>query len=80
MNLAAHILVARAQAASRKAARRRRAELERELAGYADCAGRGDFEAILERYPQGTTHELRSILARQAMAAHETSFPAIGRY
>ena len=83
MNLAARILVARAQAASRKAARRRRAELERELAGYAGyagCAGRGDFEAILERYPRGTTHELRSILARQAMAAHETSFPAIGRY
>jgi hypothetical protein len=80
MNLAARILVARAQAASRKAARRRRAELERELAGYAGGAGPGDFEAILERYPRGTTHELRSILARQAMAAHETSFPAIGRY
>jgi len=77
MNLAARILIARAQAASRKAARRRRADLERELAGYA---GQDDFEAILERYPRGTTHELRSILARQAMAAHETSFPAIGRY
>jgi hypothetical protein len=80
MNLAARMLVARAQAASRKAARRRRAELERELAGYAGCAGQGDFEAILDRYPPGTTHELRSILARQSMAAHETSFPAIGRY
>ena len=80
MNLAARILVARAQAASRKAARRRRAELERELAGYAGPVGRGDFEAILDRYPPGTTHELRAILARQAMAAHETSFPAIGRY
>ena len=80
MNLAARILVARAQAASRKAARRRRAELERELAGYAACAGLGDFEAILDRYPRGTTHELRSILAGQAMAAHEASFPAIGRY
>jgi hypothetical protein len=80
MNLAARMLVARAQAASRKAARRRRAELERELAGYAGCAGQGDFEAILDRYPPGTTHELRSILARQSMAAYETSFPAIGRY
>jgi hypothetical protein len=79
MSLAARILVARAQATSRKAARRRRAELERELAGYAS-AERGDFDAILDRYPRGTTHELRSILARQAMAAHETSFPAIGRY
>jgi hypothetical protein len=80
MTPAARILVARAQATSRKAARRRRAELERELAGYAASAGRGDFEAILDRYPRGTTHELRSILARQAMAAHETGFPAIGRY
>ena len=80
MNLAARILVARAQAASRKAARRRRADLERELAGYAGCAGQDDFEAILERYPRGTTHELRSILTRQRMAACETSFPAIGRY
>ena len=35
MTLAARILVARAQATSRKAARKRRAELERELAGYA---------------------------------------------
>jgi len=37
-------------------------------------------QGVLDRYPPGTTHELRSILARQAMAAHETSFPAIGRY
>ena len=80
MSLAARILIARAQVAGRKAARRRRAELERELADYAGCAGRGDFEAILDRYPRGTTHELRSILARQAMAAHESSFPASGRY
>jgi len=80
MNLAARILVARAQAAGRKAARRRRAEIERELAGYAGPAARDDFEAILDRYPPGTTHELRAILARQAMAAHETSFPAVGRY
>ena len=79
MNLAARMLVARAQAASRKAARRRRAELERELAGYAGPAACGDFEAVLDRYPPGTAHELRSILTRQRMAAYETSFPAIGR-
>ena len=36
MTLAARILVARAQATSRKAARKRRAELERELAGVRD--------------------------------------------
>ena len=79
MTLAARILVARAQATSRKAARKRRAELERELAGYASGASRCDFEAILDRYPDGVTHELRSILTRQYMAGQEARFPAIGR-
>ena len=79
MTLAARILVARAQATSRKAARKRRAELERELAGYASPAERRDLEAVLDRYPDGTTHELRGILARQSMAANEVRFPAIGR-
>jgi len=79
MTLAARILVARAQAASRRAARKRRAELERELAGYASAGDRCDFEAALDRYPDGVTHELRGILARQSMAAHEAQFPAIGR-
>jgi hypothetical protein len=79
MTLAARLLVARAQATSRKAARKRRAELERELAGYATPAERRDLEAALERYPDGVTHELRGILARQSMAAQDTRFPAIGR-
>ena len=79
MTLAARIIVARAQATSRKAARKRRAELERELAGYANGADRCDLEAILDRYPDGVTHELRSILARQYMASQDMRFPAIGR-
>ena len=69
----------RAQATSRKAARKRRAELERELAGYAAGADRCDFEAALDRYADGATHELRSILARQYTAGQGTRFPAIGR-
>jgi hypothetical protein len=79
MNLAARIFVARAEAASRRAARKRRADLERELAGYASFAARCDLEAALDRYRDGSTHELRSILARQSMTAYETAFPAIGR-
>jgi len=79
MTLAARIIVARAQATSRKAARKRRAELERELAGYANEADRCDFEAVLDRYPEGVTHELRSILAGQYMASQDLRFPAIGR-
>jgi hypothetical protein len=79
MALAARIFIARAQAASRKAARKRRSELERELAGYSSWAQRCDLEAALDRYSAGTTHELRDILARQSMAACENQFPAIGR-
>jgi hypothetical protein len=79
MTLAARIIIARAQATSRKAARKRRAELERELAGYATGGDRRDFEAALDRYPDGVTHELRSILASQYMASQEVRFPAIGR-
>ena len=79
MTLAARIIIARAQATSRKAARKRRAELERELAGYASGADRCDFEAVLDRYPEGATHELRSILAHQYMASQDMRFPAIGR-
>jgi hypothetical protein len=79
MTFAARVLVARAQATSRKAARKRRAELERELAGYATGADRRDFEAVLDRYPDGVTHELRSILACQYMAGQDARFPAIGR-
>jgi hypothetical protein len=80
MSLAGRLLIARAQAASRKAARKRRAQLKRELAGYASPAHRSDFEAILDRYPHGTTHELRGIMARQSMAAYENQFPGMGRY
>jgi hypothetical protein len=79
MKLAARILIARAEAASRRAARKRRADLERELAGYASFADRCDLEAAIDRYSDGSTHELRGILARQSMAACQSAFPAIGR-
>jgi hypothetical protein len=66
--------------AGAKAARQRHLELERELAGYSTPAERCDLEAILDRYPDGMTDELREILASQAMAARDTRFPAAGRY
>ena len=78
MTLATRIFVARAQAASRKAARKRRSDLERELAGYATPAERLDLEAIVDRY-HTAPHELREILGRQSVAANETRFPATGR-
>jgi hypothetical protein len=53
---------------------------ERELAGYSSPADRSDLEAILDRYPDDVTRELRDILASQAMTAHDDRFPAVGRY
>lgn len=56
-----------------------RLELERELAAYATSAQRHDLEATLDRYPDCVTHELRDILARQALAAANPRFPGGGR-
>jgi len=43
--------------------RKRRCELQRELAGFSTPAQRCDLEATLDRYPDTVTHELREILA-----------------
>jgi hypothetical protein len=56
-----------------------RTELERELAGYSTNAQRHDLEAMLDRYPDDATRELREILAGQAAAAGDNRFPAAGR-
>ena len=56
-----------------------RLELERELAGYWTSAQRHDLEAMLDRYPDDATRELREILAGQAVAAGDNRFPAAGR-
>jgi hypothetical protein len=46
-----------------------RRALERELASYSTPAQRRDLDAILDRYPDGDTIELRNILARQPAPA-----------
>jgi hypothetical protein len=46
--------------------RRRRRELQRELARFSTPAQRCDLEATLDRYPDAVTHEIRDILASQA--------------
>jgi hypothetical protein len=79
MSLSDLWMLSRANAATRTAARRRRRDLVRELAAYSSPAQRCDLEAILDRYPDGVTHELRDILARQATAPDPRRFPAIGR-
>jgi hypothetical protein len=64
---------------SPKAARTRRSELERDLATYSTPAQRRDLEAILDRYPDGTTYELRDILASQTVASYDGRRPPVGR-
>ena len=59
--------------------RKRRSELQRELAGYVTPAQRRDLEATLDRYPDSITYELRDILASQAVAAPNNSIPGAGR-
>ena len=54
--------------------------LERELAGYSTPADRSDLEAILDRYPDDVTRELRDILASHPMTADDDRFPVIRRY
>jgi hypothetical protein len=55
-----------------------RSELERELAGYCTPAQRCDVEAMLDRYPDDLTNELRLILARHAVAAGSGRIPGAG--
>ena len=63
----------------RGADRKRLVVLERELADYSTPAQRRDLEAMLERYSDGDTSELRDILTRQATATHDNGVPGLGR-
>jgi hypothetical protein len=63
-----------------EADRKRRLELEYELAAYSTPAQRRDLEAILDRCPDEDTSELRDILASQTLAASSNGIPGSGRY
>lgn len=64
--------------ASPGADHKRRSELEHELAVYATAAQQRDLAAILDRYPDNVTCELRDILADQAVAASHRGIPGAG--
>jgi hypothetical protein len=55
--------------------REQRSQLERELAAYSTPAQRCDLVAILDRYPDGITHEMRDILASPPLASRSNSIP-----
>jgi hypothetical protein len=60
-----------------RADRTRPSKLERELAACSTTAHRHDLEAILDRYPDDVTLELRDILARQHLVGG--GFPVSGQ-
>jgi len=57
----------RTSLSSRRAARRSRQSLERQLASYDNPSDRLDLEAILARHDSAETAEIQSILSRQSM-------------
>ena len=56
----------------------RRRVLERELATYSTPSQRRDLDAILDRYPDHDTRELRDILAQQSLA-HTCGLPPVAK-
>jgi hypothetical protein len=62
------------------AGQKRRNELRRELARDATPAQRRELEATLDRYPDAFTHELRDIIARQAMIPASGAIPGARSY
>jgi hypothetical protein len=66
MNIAARLVVLRANVMTSRDARRRRQQLQRELAEYATPAERMEIEAVIARYPAEQTQEIQAILTAQA--------------
>ena len=52
-----------------------RSQLKRELATYSTPAQRCDLAAILNRYPDGITHEIREILASPPVPSRSYRLP-----
>jgi hypothetical protein len=55
--------------------RERRSQLKRELAAYSTPAQRRELVAVLDRYPDGITHEIRDILTSPPVASHSNGIP-----
>jgi hypothetical protein len=73
MQLRARLLVLRTDIMLRRANRRRRRQLEAELATYTTTADVNDLCALLDTYPDGQTWEIRDILSEQQMRRAWTS-------
>lgn len=64
--------------AGSQAGRKRLTELERELAEYSTAAERCEFAAMLDRYPDEVSRELRDMLTQQPMVGFTSRIPGTG--
>jgi hypothetical protein len=55
--------------------RERRSQLKRELAAYSTPAQRCELVAVLDRYPDGITHEIRDILTNPPVSSRSNGIP-----
>ncbi len=78
MRLSSRLLLLTAHRTVRRAERERRRQLERELSAYSSPVDLADFGAMLDRYPDGHVHELRSILGQQQQRRTEQRRPVAG--
>ena len=67
MDVRSRLLVFRAEIVLRRANRRRRRQLEAELATYTTQSDVDDLYGLLDTYPDNQTQEIRDILAEQRM-------------
>jgi hypothetical protein len=67
MGVRTRLLVFRAEFLLRRANRRRRRQLEAELATYTTQSDINDLCALLDTYPDGQTQEIRDILCEQRL-------------
>ncbi len=78
MGVAQRIFEWRCRRALRLLEVRRRRALEAELAAYASPRERDDLMALLDRYDDDQTAEVREILGRQWVRAERRARPAPG--
>ena len=72
MDVRSRLLVFRAEIVLRRANRRRRRQLEAELATYRTQSDLNDLFGLLDTYPDNQTQEIRDILAEQQMRRPRT--------
>jgi hypothetical protein len=79
VSVSSRLVLLTASRTTRRAARARRRQLERDLACFATPAEQNDLTALLDTLPDSQTQEIRDIMFRQSMSRLTRRWPATGR-